>query len=122
MRGAHEIDVQQFADARGRLAAFEHGRPLPFTPVRTFVISDVPPGAHRAGHDTNYDEFLWMAVGACRAIVRQQKAQQDDERRFHLVAGGRGLHVPKGLWLDLFDFDPGSVLICVADSAYVPRS
>ena len=121
MLGAYEIDVPQFADPRGRLAAFEQARPLPFTPVRTFVISDVPPRAHRAAHVARCDEFLWMAAGACRAILRQHAAQEDGEQRFHLAARGRGLYVPKGLWIDLFEFDPGSVMICMADSNYVAR-
>ena len=119
--GAHEVEVPQFSDVRGCLAAFERARPLPFKPVRTFVISDVPPGAHRAGHITRCEEFLWMAVGACRAIVRRNEGRLDGDQEFHLAARGRGLFVPKGIWIDLFDFSPGSIMICMADGDYVAR-
>jgi hypothetical protein len=121
MIGAYEIEVPQFPDQRGRLAAFERARPLPFTPVRTFVISEVPPGAHRACHVTRCAEFLWMATGACRATIRPSAGRAEDEQRFRIVARGRGLFVPEGVWIDLFDFAPGSIMICMADGNYVAR-
>ena len=120
--GAYEIDVPQFTDARGCLVAFEEARPLPFRPVRTFVISDVPEGAHRAQHVTRCTELLWMATGACRAVVRHGEGQQSGERQFQLVARGQGLLVPKDVWIDLCEFSPGSVLVCMADSDYVARN
>ncbi len=113
------MDVPQFADPRGRLAAFELARPLPFKPVRTFVISDVPAAAHRAQHAIDCEEFLWMSTGACRVLVRQALAGEQDEQRFHLVANGPGLYLPRNAWVDLYEFSPGSVLICMADSEYV---
>lgn len=114
---ACEMDVPQFVDARGRLAALEELRPLPFRPVRTFVISDVPPGAHRAGHIIRCSEFLWMAAGACRATVRPGDSG-GEEQQFHLTVRGRGLYLPPGSWIDLFDFQAGSVLVCLADRRY----
>lgn len=121
--GARLIDVPAFSDARGTLAAFEKAQPLPFDPLRTFVIFDVPPGAHRAQHVLSCDQFLWMAVGACLAIVGKC-AEQDPaiERRFHLVQRGPGLYLPGGVWLDLLEFTPGGILICLAESGYVPRT
>ena len=116
---ARELDVPQFADSRGRLAAFERLRPLSFTPVRTFVISDVPQGQRRAQHITRCREFLWMAAGSCRAVVRPSKeCGAEDEQQFRLTAHGRGLYVPQSVWIDLYDFTPGSVLICLADAEY----
>jgi hypothetical protein len=120
--GAYGIDVPQFIDARGRLAAFEEAHPLPFRPVRTFVITDVPEGAHRAQHVTRCTEFLWMAAGACRAIVRHSEDQESDGQQFRLVARSQGLLVPKGVWIGLCEFSPGSILVCMADSDYVARN
>jgi hypothetical protein len=117
---AREIDVPQFVDPRGRLAAFELALPLPFKPVRTFIISDVPPTAHRGQHAIDCEEFLWMATGTCRVDVRQVTGREgQDEERFHLVAHGPGLYLPRGFWIDLYEFSPGSILICMADSEYV---
>jgi hypothetical protein len=119
--GAREIDVPQFIDARGLLAAFQHGLPVPFKPVRTFVITDVPPNAHRARHTITCDQLLWMPAGACRALVRQSAASEAGERQFHLLARGRALYLPQGIWIDLWAFDPHSVLICLAAHDYAAR-
>ena len=120
--GAREIDVPQFIDARGLLAAFQYGAPLPFKPVRTFLIADVPADAHRAQHTITCDQLLWMAAGTCRALVRQSAVSAAGELRFHLLARGRALYVPQGLWIDLWAFDPESILICLASGDYVPRA
>lgn len=116
--GARHIDVPQHADARGLLITFEQGRPLPFTPVRSFVISQVPDGARRAGHRIRCDEFLWMISGACVAGVGPSDAA---DQVFDLEVGGPGLYVPKGFWLDLYRFTSGSALLCLADAEYVAR-
>ena len=120
--GAYGIDVPEFIDARGCLVAFEEACPLPFRPVRTFVIMDVPAGAHRAQHVTRCTEFLWMAIGACRAIVRPDEGRETEEQHFQLVSHGQGLLVPKGAWIDLCDFNAGSILVCMADADYVARN
>ena len=118
---ACEIDVPQFVDPRGRLAAFEQARPLPFRPARTFIISDVPPMAHRGQHVLDCGEFVWMAAGACRATVRQDTGyEKQEEQRFRLVAHGPGLYLPRGVWIDLYEFSPGSILVCMADTEYAP--
>jgi len=119
--GAREIDVPRFIDGRGLLVAFQHGQPLPFKPVRTFVITDVPPDAHRAQHNITCEQVLWMAAGTCRALVRQSAANAAGERHFHLPARGHALYLPQGVWIDLWAFDPHSVLICLASGDYVAR-
>ena len=115
--GAYEIDIPLFVDLRGCLVAFQQNSPLPFKPVRVFVIVDVPPDAHRAQHEVSCDEFLWMAAGACHALVRAS-ASRDDGHTFHLVKCGRGLYLPKGAWIDLFGFALDSVLVCMAEAEY----
>jgi hypothetical protein len=112
-----QIAVPQFSDQRGELYALERLRPLPFTPVRTFVITDVPPGKHRAEHLVSCDQFLWMLMGACQAAVRPE-AGSEDQRCFGLAARGPGLYLPEGIWLDLYQFLPGSVLMCLAAAGY----
>lgn len=117
---ARLIEVPRFADARGCLVAFEHGHPLPFTPRRTFMISEVPEGAQRARHTVSCSQFLWMAAGSCTASIRQAAEDAGGPREFRLEQSGPGLYLPAGLWLALTAFAPGSMLICLAESEYVP--
>lgn len=117
-----EIPVPQFSDRRGELFALQRLHPLPFTPVRTFIITDVPPGEHRARHAVSCDEFLWMISGGCQALLRiEADVVCADERRFQLRSRGPGLYVPEGVWLDLSNFLPGSVLVCLAAGEYNAR-
>ncbi|HKP25198.1 MAG TPA: FdtA/QdtA family cupin domain-containing protein [Dongiaceae bacterium] len=119
---AREVDVPQFVDSRGRLAVFERLHPLPFKPVRAFVISEVPKGEHRARHTVPCNQFLWMAAGSCWAVVRaDEQCDAADQQRFRLTANGRGLYLPRGVWIDLYEFTAGSILICLADAEYVAR-
>jgi hypothetical protein len=114
-----EIEVPRFDDPRGQLTAFERSSPLPFTPVRAFVIADVPRGMHRAEHIVSCDQFLWMAAGACQVVVRQgSRDVTDGERRFRLTGRASGLYLPEGVWLDLSEFSPGSMLLCLAAATY----
>jgi hypothetical protein len=116
------MEVPRFSDPRGQLFALERLRPLPFTPVRTFVIADVLPGMHRAEHVVSCDQFLWMAAGACEAVVREARSVTKGERRFHLAARGPGLYLPAGIWLDLAEFIPDSMLVCLAAATYDAQS
>ncbi len=108
------IDVACHGDPRGNLFAFEEASPLPFRPVRVFIIADVPAGAHRARHELSCDQFLWMLDGSCRALVKVD----GQELPMALAARGPGLYLPKGVWLDLHDFAPDSALVCLAAAAY----
>lgn len=114
--GVRLIDIPRHADARGDLFAMEQDGPLPFQPLRVFVIADVPLGAHRARHNTPCEEFLWVASGACTALLRADGV----ETGVSLERRGPGLYVPKGTWLELRDFAPESILICVASTKYDP--
>jgi hypothetical protein len=119
MDAVREIAVPRFVDQRGELFALERLRPLPFTPVRTFIITDVPPGKHRAEHAVSCDQFLWMLAGSCQALVRPMaRAESADGRYFRLAARGPGLYLPECVWLDLSDFLPGSMLVCLAAAEY----
>jgi dTDP-4-amino-4,6-dideoxygalactose transaminase len=95
------------------LAAFDRDT-LPFEPVRTFVITNVPHGATRGGHATSCDEFLWIQAGECRLSIsdgaRQTSLLLDNPRH--------GLIVPMGLLLELTDFTPGTMLVVMASQPY----
>jgi hypothetical protein len=111
--GARMIALPGHHDARGRLDAFDRDT-LPFTPVRTFVISEVPPDAPRAGHAVSCDEFLWVPAGACRLTL------SDAARSATVLLDSRqhGVYVPAGIMMDLTDFAPQTLLIVMASKSF----
>jgi len=111
--GVHWIPVSLHGDARGMLAAFDR-ETLPFEPVRTFVITNVPHGATRGGHVISCDEFFWVQTGQCRLSI------SDGARQTSLLLDNpqRGVIVPAGLLLELTNFTPDTLLIVMASQPY----
>jgi dTDP-3-amino-3,4,6-trideoxy-alpha-D-glucose transaminase len=111
--GVRWIPVSLHSDPRGILAAFDRDT-LPFEPVRTFVITNVPHGATRGGHVVPCDEFLWIQAGECRLSI------SDGARRTSLLLDNpqHGVIVAAGLVLELTDFAPGTILTVMASQPY----
>lgn len=113
------IELTRIDDERGVLVAGEGGGNLPFTPVRVFAISDVPPGARRAKHaNRTCGEVLICLTGRCTVVVHDGIGST----RFELESPQRGLHVPPMHWLVCEDFSPGSVLLVLASHPYDPAT
>jgi hypothetical protein len=108
------IQVVLHQDARGTLAAFERGL-IPFTPVRAFVISDVPPEAVRAGRALASEEFIWAAVGSCQVTTTSNGIRHSVTLRDR----GQGIYLPAGIVVELADFEPGTVLLVLASKPYL---
>ena len=111
------ITIVVHEDDRGKLISLEHIRPLPFTPVRFFVIYDVPQGAARAAHNVTCQQALVAATGAC--TLRWEMNGQSGEDR--LESPSRGIVVQKGCFIRLEEFAPGTMLIVACDDVYEPR-
>jgi hypothetical protein len=112
--GVRSLSVPAHDDARGRLYAIEQSAPLPFMPVRMFMICDVPAEQVRARHAVSCHEFLWMLRGSCTATV-------DDGIKTATVplkAEGPGLLVAAGVWMELRAFSNDAALSVFASKTY----
>ena len=70
-QGLEFIDLHEHADERGRMRIIEvDGGGMPFVPVRSFIVSDVPSDKSRAGHAVSCDELLIVAQGSCLITAR----------------------------------------------------
>lgn len=113
-KGTRLLPVPPHDDGRGRLYAVEQSAPLPFVPVRTFMIRDVPADQVRARHAVSCHEFLWMASGACTLAVDDGLATA----AMRLQAEGAGMLVSSGVWMELREFTDDGVLLVFASSTY----
>lgn len=111
--GVRWIPVALHADTRGTLAAFDRDT-LPFEPVRTFAITNVPRGAVRGGHVISCDEFFWVQAGACRLSI----SDRGNHTSLLLDNPQHGVVVPAGCLLELRDFTPATILIVMASRPY----
>jgi len=98
-------------DERGALTVIEGNRGAPFPIKRVFWVYDVPDGTRRGGHAHQHCEQLLMCVsGSCRVTAN------GDE--FVLDEPDTGLYVPPGVYLDLEDWQPGTVLLVLCSHYY----
>jgi hypothetical protein len=107
------VPLQHHRDARGALVALERGT-IPFAPVRTFVIFDVPSRQTRAGHAVSCDEFFWVPSGSCRLTI------DDGVRKSSTILRGTeyGVLIPAGLWTLLSEFAPSTLVVVMAAKPY----
>ncbi|MES1155893.1 MAG: WxcM-like domain-containing protein, partial [Pseudorhodoplanes sp.] len=87
---------------------------LPFIPIRTFIISNVPPGKTRAGHSVSCDLVLTCLVGSCAVALHDPQAP----RRELNALEGAGIFVPKRTWLLLENFSPDALLLVHASKHF----
>ena len=112
---ARVVPIEQFSDDRGTLSVGETGDTLPFTPVRFFIISDVPPGAARGRHAHRLcHQFLVVLHGSCRLSLTDQNGHDD----VTLASPTTGLHIPPLTWGELSEFAPDTVVLVLASHPY----
>ncbi len=102
-------------DLRGSLVATEFAQQMPFEPVRSFLVFDVPGSeirgkhAHRACH-----QFLTVVAGACSSAV-DDGGKRD---QFRLDSPSIAIHVPPMVWASQFGHSDDAVLQVFASHAY----
>lgn len=103
------------SERKGDLCVVQGMHTVPFAVERVFYIYDVPAGAERGEHSHIRDHQLIVAVSGSFAV------KVDDGQRsrvFQLKRPSEMLHVPPGLWVQLFDFSSGSVALVMCRYKY----
>jgi len=105
------LQLETHADERGKLVVVEASRGVPFPVKRVFWVYDVPEGTGRGGHAHQFCQQLLVCVsGSCRVIAAGDAFTLDDP--------GKALYVPPGVYLDLEDWQPGTVLLVLCSHYY----
>ena len=109
------IDLLDIGDERGWLLVAEEQAQVPFDIHRLFVLHSLPEGASRGHHaHREQHQFLILLSGGCQVIV-------DDGAARHSVAletCSKALYAPPMLWLELRDFQPGSICAVLVSGRY----
>jgi UDP-2-acetamido-3-amino-2,3-dideoxy-glucuronate N-acetyltransferase len=112
--GLRFLSLKEYADERGRLRVVEVGGCLPFTPLRSFIISDIPNGKTRAGHALSCEMFLVVILGACLLTAMSAAGVEQ-----HLLTPAKGgVYLPPGTWLLLSDFEPETIVVVYASETF----
>lgn len=115
MRAPRLIPIMRRTDPRGALGIAQHPEHVPFPIARMFYTAGVPAGARRGGHaHRTLEEFLLVPVG--RVHVRAEWAGSVVEAE--LDATSAGFYLPPMTWLDLSDYDDGTVVVVLASAPF----
>jgi UDP-2-acetamido-3-amino-2,3-dideoxy-glucuronate N-acetyltransferase len=102
-------------DMRGSLSVGEYSRDIPFTPLRYFLVFDVPSAEVRGEH-AHYKchQFLICAKGQI-AVVADDGTRREEYR---LDSPDIGVYLPPMVWGIQYRYSPDAVLLVFASEAY----
>jgi len=109
----HRLTIAE--DLRGRLAAGEFGKEIPFEPKRFFMVFDVPGKEVRGAHaHRQCHQFLICVHGSVSVVVDDGAASEE----IALTDRNVGLLVPAQTWAVQFKYSEDAILLVFASEHY----
>jgi UDP-2-acetamido-3-amino-2,3-dideoxy-glucuronate N-acetyltransferase len=115
VRGVTLHRMSVIPDMRGSLSVGEFAREIPFTPLRYFLVFDVPSREVRGEHaHRECHQFLICVRGSCSVVV------DDGERRLEVLldAPEKGLYLPPMIWGIQYKYSSDALLLVFASHHY----
>ena len=115
INGGRLYQLPQVIDMRGALTFGEIDHHLPFTPIRFFVVYDVPSREVRGEHaHLKLHEFLVCLRGSC-SVALDDGVTRDEVL---LDSPTLGLHIPPKLWRVHYKYSPDAILLSLCSDKY----
>lgn len=114
------VTVHQFPvihDLRGNLTVGEFEKQIPFTPLRYFMVFDVPNREVRGEHaHKTLHEFLICVRGNCAVIA------DDGHQKVEIALDSpqRGMYLPPMTWSTQYKYSPDALVLVFASHHYDP--
>lgn len=113
--GAVEYLFPIHTDTRGKLSAGEFERDIPFTPLRYFMVNEVPFGEVRGEHaHHNCKQFLICVSGSCEVITDNG----NEKSITNLDVINKGLYIPEKIWGIQHKYTSACTLLVFASDHY----
>lgn len=109
------IPIPVASDNRGGLAFAEAQETIPFSIQRVFWIYDIPQSAVRGGHAHWQCSEVVVPVHGSFTMLLDDGCERQEVR---MSNPGEGILVPAGVWCELKDFAPSTVLLVMASHHY----
>lgn len=108
MRNIRWLDFQDAIDDRGRLTAIEGDNHIPFQIARVFYVHQVSEKTDRGGHaHRDTDQVLTCICGS----MKVDTSDGSGVSTFVLDNPAKGIYVPRMVYVRLYDFSLGAVLL-----------
>jgi len=107
--------VPTYRDSRGSLSARQVGQGVPFAPVRSFVVSDVPGEEVRGAHaHRRCHQLLTCLKGSMRCIVDDGRNREETILDHPEI----GLYIPPMVWSEQYAYSRDAILLVLASHPY----
>jgi hypothetical protein len=115
MRNIRWLDFQDAIDNRGRLTTIEGDTHVPFQIARVFYVHQVSDKTDRGGHaHRDTDQVLTCVYGS----MTVDASDGSGVSKFVLDNPAKGIYVPRMIYVRLYDFSLGAVLLVLANTIY----
>lgn len=109
------LKLKDIASKYGQLIPIEGKLDIPFEIRRVYYITEVDKGASRGFHaHRNLHEVLVCLNGSVKVKVKTP----DEERIIELKDNSEGLYIGPYIWIEMYDFSEGCVLLVLASEHY----
>ncbi len=109
------LNFQDITDDRGRLTAIEGHIHTPFSIARVFYVHQVVPGVDRGGHAHKGTDQVIVGIHGSLNIDVSDGASL---KTYVLNNPGRGIFVPRMIWIRMYNFSSGTVCLVLANTKY----
>lgn len=109
------IKFNDFGDERGKLVVIEGGKTIPFEIARVFYIYDSDDTVVRGQHANRNSDFVLINVAGTSKV---RITDGTEEVIVELNKPMMGVHIPKMLWKDMYEFSSDSVLLVLTNTHY----
>ncbi len=107
--------MNRVSDIRGSLTAGEFGKDIPFTPLRYFLVYDVPTAETRGEHaHRECHQFLVAVKGQVHVVADDGENREE----FVLDSPTKGVYLPPMTWGIQYKYSPDALLMVFASHHY----
>ena len=112
------IQFQEHGDERGNLVALEENINVPFQIRRVYFMYDTLEDVTRGMHShRKLVQILFCVAGEC--MIRLDDGR--DKVELKLNKPSEGLYIGPGIWREMYQFAPGTILMVLASEHYDER-
>ena len=109
------LPLPDHGDETCMLVTAEGGTDIPFSIRRVYYFCHTDPSAHRGFHAHKQLQQVFVCLhGGCTVLLDDGFEQQTVE----LSDPCQGLYVGPGIWREMYDFQPDTVLLALTDRCY----
>ena len=110
------INLRKVTSSKGSLSVIEE-ESLPFLVRRIFYLYDIPKGARRGVHALKETKEVVIPLSGSFEVSLDNGTEK---KTVFLGQANVGLYIPPGIWRELVNFSPNTVVLALASTAFNP--